>query len=326
QGRITEWIMYYIHKAIHLTLIQMHDQGKLIYKGKEFIGDKSAADSELSENEIILDDELHGPCVRLRVGGRLCTADVDLGYCVFDDGTDTEMEESRNIVLPGSAGWIQSVYHPGCRIDEHHRKIVMILKYVMSVCNKGGSCLTNFSSHAFKCLVYVHQGKCENDSETFEMCMHDILVRISFLISVPELLSGDWSTYKDCRERKWAGKLPDIDKKEKNLLNHSPWLMDQLFVIVLFRWFCDSLNSLSERCSGQTFREQLSVVCAEETLKFVKALQLKEYKGRDCDPFNVLKRLQGKYFDGHDTNDGSDNLATMNNDPLACETVTIQHI
>ncbi|CAH1803243.1 unnamed protein product [Owenia fusiformis] len=353
EQRLTSWIMYYIHKAIDTTLKRLHEEEILTYKGILFIGNKKPADSGLATNEIILDDELHGPCIRLRVGAELCATDIDIGFCVLKDPHISGDINNIELLLPGSDEfWIQSTYCRRSRIDGQHRKLVMLLKYVMSVCNRDGSCLTNLSSHAFKCHVYAHQKECEypynalrrcfynirvrtshlrcintsqdrhaNDT-SLGRCLHDILVRISHLICMQEwnthfrfescclvrlmqnnrhtseyqpVLTDNGNTYDVCRKRRWIGKLPDVDSNNRNLLEYSPWLMDQLFVRVLFKWLGESLDIISEDSTGGEYRQAFEHMCAQETREFVNELG-DEYNSCQEDPFEVLKQLQGKHF------------------------------
>ncbi|CAH1779081.1 unnamed protein product, partial [Owenia fusiformis] len=128
-----------IHKAISEALTELHKEGRLVYKGichlkrmsKELLKEGEVDPRTLKRNEIMLDSNDLGPCITMVVGGPLCVTDFDMTFCIEDHRESRTAEEAgRYFVLPSlTRNWIPTHYMPGHKeLDEHHRKILMILK------------------------------------------------------------------------------------------------------------------------------------------------------------------------------------------------------
>ncbi|CAH1772714.1 unnamed protein product, partial [Owenia fusiformis] len=214
-GKLPVGITKYLRKAIAKCLTILHHEGKLDYKGETDMRDDSSGKSEmLLDKQIELDTGLHGPCVRLRLSGPLCVADVDLGFCMIIPKSNTN--GGCYVALPIQPNWVKSFYEypENCRVDQHHCMIVMTLKYMIHVCNK--DLPTCYSSFAITTIVHNHQRKCNMEDHagkerTLGNCLRDIA---NFMFKISGLKEhGNTVTVG----RKWENDLPNIDIKRVNL-------------------------------------------------------------------------------------------------------------
>ncbi|CAH1787883.1 unnamed protein product [Owenia fusiformis] len=127
-------------------------------------------DPNLSPDTVELDKLIHGPCVRIRLGGGKYTTDIDLGFCI---------EDGRHLILPYNDGdtfmndetqWTQSVYNSKHKLDKQHNKLLMLLKLLILECHLVPDSST-YSSHALKTLVLHHQAKCSSSERSLGGCL-----------------------------------------------------------------------------------------------------------------------------------------------------------
>ncbi|CAH1787880.1 unnamed protein product [Owenia fusiformis] len=129
-------------------------------------------DPYLSPNTVELDKLIHGPCVRIRVGGGKYTTDIDLGFCLENQQT----KYGRYIVLPYNprstilASLTLSVYNSKHELDKHHNKLLMLLKLLIMECHLI-PLSSSHSSHALKTLVLHHQAACRSSERSLGGCL-----------------------------------------------------------------------------------------------------------------------------------------------------------
>ncbi|CAH1792933.1 unnamed protein product [Owenia fusiformis] len=339
-------IRIYLHKAVHACLSKLSEEGKVIYKGRRDTKKSNIDGSVLSPDEIEMEHEWNKPCVKLRMGAELCTVDVDIAFCLVvpDDlhrlqqsaesqkpQSDTqnssndqhELAGSRpkepsskygcRIVLPvvQTRYWRKSFYEfpePGL-LNKPHRHIVMVVKYIMLLCNREGFCRTRFSSYSFQTVVRHHQATCLHQERrarsqidhqkarcfpsgegTLGSCLFDVAQRVMNLIDLSEkdniVTVGNRLT-----------NLPDANVVENNVLsNNIPYLMDKLFAIVLFIWI-DTLKSSDEWLTGPQYRDSLQSLVGIVTSLFIESCRnvyKEEYRDIDgsLDPLVQINKLQ----------------------------------
>ncbi|CAH1787879.1 unnamed protein product [Owenia fusiformis] len=162
-------------------------------------------DPYLSPNTIELDARLHGPCVRIRIGGGKYTTDIDLGFCIEQQQT----EDGRYIVLPyknevyDNALLTKSLYNSKHKLDKHHNKLLMLLKLLIMECHLIPDSFT-YNSHALKTLVLHHQATCRSSEISLGGCLCDVAHHVFELYEMKEEDGHVW--IYDSRK-----KLEDVD-------------------------------------------------------------------------------------------------------------------
>ncbi|CAH1793407.1 unnamed protein product, partial [Owenia fusiformis] len=121
---------------------------------------------DLAENEVILDKYPHGPCVRIRIGGKHCTVDVDLGFCLSDansktaDGCYVALPFEKR-TSPHMKAWTLSRYYNTAILTPRHRLVLKFLKCILFEIQLIPD-VTTYDSNALTQLVRKHQKACTN--------------------------------------------------------------------------------------------------------------------------------------------------------------------
>ncbi|CAH1776881.1 unnamed protein product, partial [Owenia fusiformis] len=76
------FIQKYLPQIVNESLLELHSEGSLVYKGKIALEEEPIESSKLKYNEVQLDKERHVTSLCLRVGGLLCATDIDLCFCL----------------------------------------------------------------------------------------------------------------------------------------------------------------------------------------------------------------------------------------------------
>ncbi|CAH1801434.1 unnamed protein product, partial [Owenia fusiformis] len=139
-------------------------------------------DPTLEKDQVVLDRMNHGPSVRVRIGGPLCTTDLDLCLCI--DSPQIENSSERYVAVPvsklGEPYWTLSSYEDPIklRLDEDHRKILMVLKDLFSECKNTPNPGNLADSHNLKTFVLHHQERCLKrpaEERCLGNCLDDIV-------------------------------------------------------------------------------------------------------------------------------------------------------
>ncbi|CAH1802975.1 unnamed protein product [Owenia fusiformis] len=180
----------------------------------------------LPPNTIALDKRMHGPCVRIRIGGGKHTTDIDLGFCIELEHHQTE--HSTHIALPYfQAEWVRSVYNSKHKLDEDHNKLLMLLKLLILECHLVHESST-FSSHALKILVLRHQARCTSE-RSLGSCLCDVAHHVFELYEMNEEY-GHLLIY-DSRKKLRDVDFPCVDVQPTKLRNY--WIMPVVLYITI---------------------------------------------------------------------------------------------
>ncbi|CAH1787786.1 unnamed protein product [Owenia fusiformis] len=156
----------------------------------EFIGEKDHREDPESPyplGTISLHKYRHGTSVWLRIGGPICTTDIDLSFGV-ENMTDTQ----RRCVMVGGppvscytcnnidTHWTESLIHAGLQDDTNthtlstnHHYLFLTLKYIKHLIETNLKIKTYSSSYSYKMLLLQHQTGCQN--ENVGQCLEDIV-------------------------------------------------------------------------------------------------------------------------------------------------------
>ncbi|CAH1787876.1 unnamed protein product, partial [Owenia fusiformis] len=191
-------------------------------------------DPYLSPNTVELDDRIHGPCVRIRVGGGKYTTDIDLGFSKEKQQT----EHGRYILLPYNQriddfpSWTQSVYNSKHELDKHHNKLLMLLKLLILECHLVRYSCT-YSSHALKTLVLHHQAACASSERSLGGCLCDVAHHVFELYEMKEEDGHLW--IYDSKKELEDVDFPSVDVQPRFLKYRSEnyWMMPVVFYITI---------------------------------------------------------------------------------------------
>ncbi|CAH1778936.1 unnamed protein product [Owenia fusiformis] len=229
-----------IHKAVRRALKKLHSEGQLKYMGqcnlkrysREVVEEGKVDLEKLKQSEIMLDENRFGPCITLAVGGPLCVSHVDLTFCLKDHKGQNEVNnmDEKLFVLPRNRVWILTKYTPGhYELDEHHRKILMILKYCLLE-SKRYVHDTKYDSHLLKMIVNHHQESCDKKS-SLGKCFYDVTQQL-FQLGIDKDKSDDNLHLSPT----WLENLRNVGYPPVTLLekNNNVDTGDMIFTLVLY--------------------------------------------------------------------------------------------
>ncbi|CAH1780816.1 unnamed protein product [Owenia fusiformis] len=150
-------------------------------------------DAQYERGEISIHERMHGPSFWLRVGGPLCTTDIDLcfsiegnptkqlGPCLMVNGNISERKCKCG--YSNSQHWMKSVINPPVNtkyiLSESHKELFLTLKYICHLVSEM-SLWTHpdiLSSYTVNMVLLTHQQTCKavNVGECFEDIVRRIL-------------------------------------------------------------------------------------------------------------------------------------------------------
>ncbi|CAH1792645.1 unnamed protein product [Owenia fusiformis] len=268
-------ILETLHKAVSDALIELDSDSEchIVYRGEcdlkrskiEFLEVGETDPHILSLNEVALDANDFGPCITLAIGGPLCISHVDMTFCIEDLKMNSEREwRERYFVLLRYGflqnNWLRTYYKPGYKeLDEHHTKILVLMKKCFVECKKYQYDST-YTSHVLRTLVLSHHQVCE-DETSLGRCFYKVAIHVlRMAIQDPE------DNEKLYISSEWLGSLKNVTypvgvsiiNEGSNLFPTDLLFTLSLYILVQFMRYPHTVDSL---CTTKLISVFIQVIC-----------------------------------------------------------------